>query len=211
MAYVRPLAESEKKPVSLQIDAYVPIGDGSRDRGEKIHTLYFNEDGINLAYQYSIVESYALADILSIDCYKAAKPRNNDVASMAAAGFVLGGAVGAVAGGIVGAADTGSWYFEIVTRGKSRTVRLQSESSKKGIVRWAESHGLMTKEGESIPCRGETDVSRGNTKYELNNKETRLIESYRSLLPEFQDALHEQADSLYSLQTRVLKNPIDNK
>ena len=51
LAYVRPLAESEKKPVSLQIDAYVPIGDGSRDRGEKIHTLYFNEDGINLALQ----------------------------------------------------------------------------------------------------------------------------------------------------------------
>ena len=212
LAYVRPSVHAEKnetaKPIKYvrpQVDVYVPIGDGTRDRGEKLHTLYFNDDGISLAYQYNVLETYNLSDIVSVDCYKADKPRNNDTASMAAAGLVLGGVVGAVAGGIVGAADQVSWYFEVVTKNSRKTFRLQAESHKKNIVKWAVQHGLMTESGESVPRLLTPDSYSGGSQYELSEREIRLIETYRKLRTEFQMTLQEQADSLFALQTRVAK------
>ena len=178
----------------------MPIGDGTRDRGEKLHTLYFNDDGINLAYQYNVTESYALSDIVAVDCYKADKPRNNDAATMAATGLVLGGVAGAVVGGIVGSADNVSWYFEIVTSDKRRAFRLKSESDRKQIVKWAYQHRLMTEDGISIPSQKAGELQ-GN----LEGQEMKLMESYRKLLPEFRKTLQEQADSLLALQSRITK------
>ena len=202
LVYVRSTPRSELsktiKYVKPQVDVYVPIGDGTRDRGEKLHTLYFNDEGINLAYQYNVTESYALSDIISVDCYQADKSRSNDAATMAATGLVLGGVAGAVVGGIVGAVDNVSWYFEVVTDDKLRTFRLQSESSRKSIIKWAYQHHLMTEDGISIPSRKGSEAQSS-----LAGQEARLIESYRNLLPEFRKTLQEQADSLLALQSRI--------
>lgn len=145
LAYVRKTVEKPKpqKTIKPQINVYVPIGDGTRDRGEKLHTLYFSDDGIKMGYQYNVVDSMTIDEITSVDCYRAANPRGSGAAGMAATGLLLGGLTGAVVGGIIGAADNASWYFEACTRDKTWTCRLPVESKKAQIIKWAEQHGLM--------------------------------------------------------------------
>ena len=48
-------------------------------------------------------------------------------------------------------------------------------------------------------------------KYELSSEEIRHIERYRDLLPEFQETLDKQIDALFDLQTRVVKEMLQEK
>lgn len=48
-------------------------------------------------------------------------------------------------------------------------------------------------------------------KYELSAEEIQHIERYRNLLSEFQEALDKQIDVLFDLQTRVVKEMLQDK
>jgi len=124
-----------------RVAVYVPIGDGTRDRGEKTYDLYFDDDEITMQTGFKVLETIPLSAVKSIDCYRAANPRGSDAASGAVTGLLLGGVGGAIVGGLVGSANKGSWYIEIVTEEKTMTYRIVLENHKMVFDKWAKKHG----------------------------------------------------------------------
>lgn len=124
-----------------RLAVYMAKGDGTRDRGEDGFGLYFGEDEITLQRGFTFVDGFFLRDVKSMDCYRAANPKGNDLAEGAGFGLLVGGVAGAVVGGLLGAGKTTNWYLEIELPKRTMTFRLDSDYDKLKYEKWAKKHG----------------------------------------------------------------------
>lgn len=126
------------------IAIYEAIGDGTKDRGEKIYFLALAKDRISKTTQtYKVLESYPLSDVMSVDCYHSDKLQQGNVAGGAAAGLLFGGIAGAVVGGLVNAGAKQSWVCEIELKDRTLFYRLNSDTDKAKFVKWADKLGIL--------------------------------------------------------------------
>jgi hypothetical protein len=125
-----------------RVGVAVPVGDGSRDRGEKNYDLYFDDKEIVMQSGFKTVDRWPLSEVTSVDCYRAESPRDNGAATAAAVGYVVGGVTGAIVGGLVGGASKGSWFIEIKTAEKVMTFRIILEAHKTAFDKWAKQRGM---------------------------------------------------------------------
>ncbi len=127
------------------ISVFEPIGDGTRDRGEKQYCLICSKGGIQKGTGFGcskILEFFPRQDIERVDCYRGDELQNN-MASGAAAGLLLGGARGAVIGGMLASGPSNAWWIEIEL--KDHTVhyfRLYRSSDSKTFFKWANDNGI---------------------------------------------------------------------
>lgn len=125
-----------------RVGVAVPLGDGTRDRGEKNYDLYFDDKEIALQSGFKVIDRWPLSEVTSVDCYRAENPRGDNARSGAAVGYVLGGATGAIIGGMVGASEKGSWFIEVKTAEKVMTFRIILEAHKAAFDKWVKQQGL---------------------------------------------------------------------
>lgn len=124
-----------------RVAVVVPLGDGSRDRGEKHYDLYFDDKEIAMQSGFKVVDRWPLSEVTSIDCYRAENPRSNGAGTAAAVGYVVGGVAGAVVGSLLSSANKGSWFIEIIAAGKTMTFRISLEAHKAIFDKWAKQQG----------------------------------------------------------------------
>ena len=125
-----------------RVGVAVPVGDGSRDRGEKNYDLYFDDKEIAMQSGFKVVDRWPLSEVTSVDCYRAENPRGSGAGTAAAVGYVVGGVAGAVVGGLVGGTSKGSWFIEIKTTDKTMTFRIILEAHKAAFDKWAKQQGM---------------------------------------------------------------------
>ncbi len=130
------------------ISVFEPIGDGDRDRGEKQYCLDCSDEGIRKAKGLGsriTVEEYPLSDIVRVDCFRGDELQNN-MATGAMAGLILGGAMGAVVGGMLTSGSSKEWWIEIEMN--DRTVhyfRCYRDRDHEAFLKWANEKGLNIK------------------------------------------------------------------
>ncbi len=127
------------------IPVYEPLGDGTRDRGEKLYGLFCCDGGIQIRTGFAssnVTEFFSLQDIERVDCYRGEELENN-MASGAAAGLLIGGVRGAVIGGMLTSGSSKTWWIEIEL--KDHTVhyfKLYRDSDNKTFLKWANDKGI---------------------------------------------------------------------
>ena len=126
------------------IAVYEAIGDGSKDRGEKLYSLALAKDSISKTTQtFKVLERYPLSDVVSVDCYHSDKLQEGNVAGGAAAGLLVGGIAGAVVGGLLNAGAKQSWVIEITLKDRTLFYRLNTDNDKAKFVKWADKLGIL--------------------------------------------------------------------
>lgn len=138
-----------------RVVGYVPIGDGTKDRGEEMcvfefYDEYFEEIETNaFGLKKNTLRSFYYTDVVYVDCFKGSELRNESV-SGALAGGVLFGLPGAIIGGIVGA-NQNAWYCKILLKDTVLLFRLyKNEWDRDFILKWAEKNNLNIGHTEEI-------------------------------------------------------------
>lgn len=127
------------------ISVYEPVTVGEKNRGEEQYCLVCGDDGIRKAKgigSFITAESFPLEDIIRVDCYTGDELENN-MASGAAAGLILGGVAGAVVGGLLNSGSSKAWWIEIELKDKSmHYFRLAQGSDNKVFLKWAKKYNV---------------------------------------------------------------------
>ncbi len=127
------------------ISVFEPIGDGTRDRGEKQYCRICSSGGIQKGTGIGtskILEFFPRQDIERVDCFRGDELQN-DMASGAAAGLLLGGVRGAIIGGMLTSGSTKPWWIEIELKNHAvRYFRLYRSSDSKTFIKWANDNGI---------------------------------------------------------------------
>ena len=134
--------------MAKRIVGYTPIGDGSKDRGEKIcvfefYDKHFEEIQTNaFGLKKDTLQTFYATDVIYVDCFRGSELRNES-ASGALAGGILFGLPGAIIGGILGT-NQNSWYCKIATVDKMLFFRLyKNELDKDFILKWANKNNIQ--------------------------------------------------------------------
>lgn len=126
------------------IAVYEAIGDGTRDRGENTFFLALAKDGAyKTTTKYKVLEEYPLSGIEYVDCYHSDRLQSGNVATGAAAGYILGGVGGAVVGGLLNSGAKQSWVCEISYQGQLILFRLNSDRDRNVLIKWADGLGIL--------------------------------------------------------------------
>ncbi len=145
------------------ISVYEPLGDGTRDRGEEHYGLLFGKEGVRKCKgigSHITVEEFPLSEIVRMDCFRGDELQNN-MASGAAAGLLIGGVKGAIVGGMLTSGSTKAWWIEMELKDESvRYFRLSRDSDNGVFLKWANKHGVKV-EAAKLPetSADETDTS----------------------------------------------------
>ena len=141
--------------MAKRVVGYVPIGDGTKDRGEELCAFeffdkYFEEIETNyFGFRKRALKTILASDILYIDCYKGSDLRN-EAATGALAGGILFGLPGAIIGGILGQ-NQNSWYCKVVLPDSTMFFRLyKNEWDRDFILKWAKNNGIQIGHTEEI-------------------------------------------------------------
>ncbi len=135
------------------ISVYEPLGDGTRDRGEKHYGLLFGKEGIRKCTgigSHITVEEFPLSEIVSMDCFRGDELQNN-MASGAGAGLLIGGVRGAIVGGMLTSGQTKAWWLEIELKDQSvRYFRLSRDSDNDVFLKWANKHDVKVRAARAL-------------------------------------------------------------
>lgn len=125
--------------MAKRIVGFVPIGDGTRDRGETLKVFELHNDRIDmittnkLGIKTGVSDNFFLTDI-EIDCFKHSATRNESVEGAVIGGLAFGLA-GAVIGGLAGL-KVDAWYCEIIRGNERLLFRFNSELDKNALLKW---------------------------------------------------------------------------
>ncbi len=134
------------------ISVFEPLGDGTKDRGEKQYCLVCSDEGIRKAKgvgSHITVENFPLSHIARVDCFRGDELQNN-MASGALAGLILGGVRGAVVGGMLMSGSSKEWWVEIELKDQTlHYFRLYHSSDSETFIKWAKNYGVKV-EGNKV-------------------------------------------------------------
>ena len=117
--------------------AWLPVGDGTRDRGEEPRGIEYDKKGIKIKKGFKTLKETPIDDIVSVDVYRQESAQKG---KKALGGAVVGGALFGAAGAAIGAATASAydWYGEIVTATEKVAFRFQYEKDTKPFIKWWE-------------------------------------------------------------------------
>ena len=115
--------------------ALIPIGDGTRDRGEEARAIEYSKKSIKITKIFKTEKEIPVDEIVSIDVWREeATNKGQRAAGNALAGGILFGAAGALAGAAL--ASSYSWYGEIITQTETIKFRFHQEADTKPFIKW---------------------------------------------------------------------------
>ena len=115
--------------------AWLPVGDGTKDRGEEARAIKCGKKGIKIKKGFKTLLEIPLSEIVSVDAWREQScTKGKRVLGGAVAGSLLFGAVGALVG--AAAADPFDWHGEIVTRTGKVTFRFSYGADSRSFLQW---------------------------------------------------------------------------
>lgn len=116
--------------------AWLPVGDGTRDRGEEARGIEYSKKSVKITKGLKTVKEIPVADIISVDAWReeSTATKGQRAVGGALAGGILFGAAGAMVG--AAAASNYAWYGEIVTETETVKFRFNRDADTNGLIKW---------------------------------------------------------------------------
>lgn len=118
-----------------RIIVHIPIGDGTRDRGEDSKVLELKDKSVNILNGFFSKREIKTDTIISADAWREETAGSN-AGGKALAGGLLFGVTGAVVGASMG--NHYKWYGEIILPNERVFFRFDKEADTTAFIKWWE-------------------------------------------------------------------------